>query len=147
MNQFDLKKLGESDIQISGLRIWIHGYEFPDAENSWDNNWLRATVLCGAKGAMVWATGSIIQTSELQYWLDSSKKLYEKLDGEARLDCIEPELFVIIKAETLGHLSMTVNITPDHLEQSHEFHFEIDQSYLPRLISSCSSILVKYPVK
>ena len=38
-----------------------------------------------------------------------------------------------------------VDITPDHLQQRHVFHFEIDQSYLPGLIRQCDRIVRDHP--
>jgi len=147
MNEKSLKQLGKPDIEISGLQIWIHGRQFPDSEDYWDGNWLRVTVHCGAQGASVWATGSIVHLSELYGWKESSEALHESLKGEANLDCMEPELSVSIKAESLGHLKMNVKITPNNLEQDHSFIFEIDQSYLPKLIKACSKILQSHPIK
>jgi hypothetical protein len=59
---------------------------------------------------------------------------------------MEPELSIELETEKLGHLKMSVNITPDHLYQKHNFVFEIDQSFLPKLITECKTTLEKYPV-
>jgi hypothetical protein len=47
----------------------------------------------------------------------------------------------------LGHVAITVEITPDHMNQQHWFQFELDQSYLAGLISGCRGVLEKYPIK
>jgi len=60
---------------------------------------------------------------------------------------MEPELGVALTAEGLGHITMVVAITPEHLSQTHRFTFTIDQSYLPPVIDSCRTILREYPVK
>jgi len=60
---------------------------------------------------------------------------------------MEPELSMRIDANNLGRMEMTVNITPDHLMQSHEYIFEIDQSYLPTLISECKKVLQMFKIK
>ncbi len=147
MNENHIKQLGKPDVQVSGLQIWIHGRQFPDLNDYWDGNWLRATVHCKAKGSSVWVSGPIIHLSELHGWLVSTQAMNESLKGEANLDCMEPELSVSLKAEGLGHINMEVNITPDHLSQDHKYHFEIDQSYLSELIKSCQAILQRYPVR
>lgn len=134
-------QLGKPAIEISGLKIWVHGRQFPDMEDYWDGNWLRITAHCGAQGSSVWASGPIIHLSELHEWLISARKLNETLKGEANLECMEPELSVCIQSGSLGQMEMEVNITPDHLKQEHRFRFEIDQSYLPQLISQCSRVL------
>jgi hypothetical protein len=60
---------------------------------------------------------------------------------------MEPELTVKLTAEGLGHMTMIVAITPDHLSQTHRFTFTIDQSYLPPVIDSCRTLLHQYPVE
>lgn len=140
-------KLGEPTIQIAGLQIWIHGRQFPDKEDYWDGNWLNTTVHCGARGSTVWASGSIIHLSELHRWLISARELNNTLKGEANLECMEPELSVCIKSSSHSHLEMEVNITPNHLEQEHKYHFEIDQSYLPQLIRQCNGVLESNPIR
>jgi hypothetical protein len=42
MNKFP-EILGEPDIKISGLEIWIHGNQFPDENDYWDGNWMDIT--------------------------------------------------------------------------------------------------------
>jgi hypothetical protein len=73
--------------------------------------------------------------------------MYERLSGEANLDCIEPELSVRLRAETPGHISMEVAITPDQLTQQHRLQFEVDQSYLAEMIDGSRRLLAKYPIK
>lgn len=141
-----IENLGQPSIEIAGLRIWIHGRQFPDANDYWDANWLNVTVQCGAHGSSVLVNGNIIHLSEISHFLSGVEILYKNLKGQAKMDCMEPELNVELEAENLGHIKLTVNITPDHLYQQHTFVFEIDQSYLPKLISDSKGILEKYPV-
>ncbi|MFC4159857.1 hypothetical protein [Chitinimonas lacunae] len=47
MNLRELEALGEPDLLIAGLRVWIHGSQFPNAVDYWDGNWLRVTAYCG----------------------------------------------------------------------------------------------------
>ena len=68
------------------------------------------------------------------------------LAGEAELAGYEPDLKVTLKMQRLGHLEAEVEITPDHLSQFHRFSLDLDQSYLPALITSCDAILASYPV-
>jgi hypothetical protein len=146
MNKFP-ENLGEPDIQISGLEIWIHGYQFPDLQDFWDGNWMDITAKCTSKNACVWVSGNILHLPDLKHLMTTSERIYKNLIGEAELPCIEPELSVKLKAGSLGQISMTVDITPDHLSQEHRFEFEIDQSYLPELISSCKKVLDRYRIK
>ena len=139
-------KLGEPDLKLSGLQIWIHNRQCPNDHDYWDGNWLDVTVLCRALNASVWTNGSIIHLSEIAQWLKEVEAMAISLQGEASLSCLEPKLSVTLEAKNFGHISMDVYITPD-LSQRHEFTFEIDQSYLPLLIRNCRTILKQYPIK
>jgi hypothetical protein len=141
------ENLGKPDIKIAGLEIWIHGNQYPASIDYWDGNWLDITAKCTSEGAVVWVSGNIIHLPDIEHLKSSCEHLYKNLKGKAELPCIEPNLSVEFRADTLGQISMIVNITPDHLNQDHKFNFEIDQSYLPNLISSCKRILSKYPIK
>ena len=139
--------LGAPDLQIAGLRLWVHGRQFPMADDYWDGNWLQVTVHCAAPGAHVWVTGPILHVPEIAQFLRGVEAIHASLQGEAILPCMEPELAVTLTAERLGHITLVVAITPDHLAQTHRFTFIIDQSYLPPVIDSCRAILRQYPIK
>lgn len=140
-------QLGTPDLEFEGLRIWIHGRQFPDLHDYWDGNWLRVTVHCGGNGAGVFATGSIIHLSELDRWRSEAEGLRTGLNSEAKLACIEPNLSVELKSASLGHITMDVSITPDQMTQRHWFQFNIDQSYLTPLVRQIKSILETYPIR
>ena len=143
----DKANLGKPEIKIAGLQIWIHGRQFPDLDDYWDGNWLNVTAHCESNHAGVWVSGNLIHLSEIDHLKTSATKLYKELKGKAALPCLEPELSVEFKACGLGKIDMIVNITPDPRYQKHKFLFEIDQSYLPALISSCNTILKAYQIK
>jgi hypothetical protein len=46
MNEREIENLGEPDLRVAGLRVWIHGRQFPDSQDYWDGNWLNATAYC-----------------------------------------------------------------------------------------------------
>jgi hypothetical protein len=146
MNKFP-ENLGEPDIKFSGLEIWIHGNQFPGEADYWDGNWMDITARCTAKNACVWVSGNILHLPDLKHLMSTSEKLYKTLEGEAELPCIEPNLSLKLKAGSLGQISMIVDITPDHMNQKHILEFEIDQSYLPELISSCKKVLDRFKIK
>ncbi len=140
-------KLGTPSIQIKGLKIWVHGRQFPKEMDYWDGNWLLVTVECSSHDAEVTVGGPIIHLSELKAWADAANKMQNTLSGEANLECMEPNLAVKLAIDKSGHIMMTVDISPDHLLQEHRFRFEIDQSYLPELVRSFRSVLDAYPVR
>jgi hypothetical protein len=143
----EILKADSADIRLANLLIWIHGYQFPEASDYWDGNWLRATARCSSSGAEVEVSGSFLHLPELLGWMKDCKSLYETLQGSANLGGIEPELQVALQAIRSGKIQMSVNITPDVLTQSHSFKFEIDQSYLPGFLNNCENILQKFPLR
>ncbi|MBZ2210126.1 WapI family immunity protein [Massilia soli] len=74
-------------------------------------------------------------------------KLFVALKGEAKLECMEPEIAVTLRAMSLGAIKMEVQITPDQLTQEHRFTFAIDQSYLQPLSSQCVRRLTAFPIR
>jgi hypothetical protein len=146
MNSY-VDELGEPDLDLAGFKLWVHGYQFQDADDYWDGNWLRATAVCSANAASALVSGPFIRNTEIKDWQLAVDELYLKLEGQAALDCMEPGLPVTLKAASLGSVAMDVEITPDHLTQEHKFHFSIDQSYLRRLSSQCARLLENFPIR
>ena len=142
-----IEKLGEADIEIGGLRVWVHGREFPDASDYWDGNWLNVTASCIGAGSSVYAHGSIIHLSEIAGLLHELEALYETLSGEAELKCIEPNLGVKLESKSAGHIGLTIQITPDHLSERHQFVDAMDQTFLPPIIAACRSLVERYPIR
>ena len=139
--------LGTPDISFAGLKIWINKRQFPDADDYWDGNWLYVTAFCDSFGSQVWTEGPIIHLSEIEHLLKGMENLYHTLQGEAELPCAEPNLSVKVSLDRLGNGTLTVQITPDHMTENHEYIFEVDQSYFPKVISELKTILEIYPIK
>lgn len=140
--------LGEPALKIAGFQLWVHGRQFPDAQDYYDGNWLRVTAHCGAAGASVWAQGAIIMTTDIEGFARQCRALLQGETTCAALDPIEPELRVALEAaDSRGHVRARVEITPDHLAQSHKVEFDIDQSHLPGIIRGCLRILQEHPVR
>jgi hypothetical protein len=129
------------------LKIWIVARQFPHSSDYWDGNWLDVVANCSDQGASVTARGAIIHLGEIESLRDELRRMSQILSGTAELPTIEPNLHLKLTCDHLGHIAGICNISPDHLVQSHTFHFEIDQSYLDRLIRQCEMILTEYPIK
>lgn len=147
MTQDSLSSLGEPDIKLAGFQLWVHGHEFPQADDYWDGNWLQVTAHCGDEGASVFARGPIVGLSELYAWKGECEQMQTTLKGEAKLECLETGIEVILMAAGVGHITLDVSITPNPVTQKHWFQFEIDQSYLTGLLSQLAKILASYPIK
>ena len=146
MNRY-IDELGEPHLHLAGLKLWVHGYQYRDAGDYWDGNWLNATAICSENGATVLVRGAFIRTNEIYDWQLAVDKLLADMESEAKLVCIEPEVGVTLKVRPLGTVEMEVQITPDQLTQEHRFTFAIDQSYLLPFSSQCVRLLNDFPIR
>ncbi len=138
----------EPDLNIAThFSLWVHGRAFPNAEDYWDGNWLDVLARVEADGAMVEARGTILRNSELAGFCRELEKMETTVSGRAHLECMEPNLNIAPEADALGHITAKVQITPDHLMQSHQFTFALDQTFLKPLIAACKEILARYPIR
>jgi hypothetical protein len=140
--------LGPPDLQVAGFQLWVHGRQFPESHDYYDGNWLRVTAHCGASGASIWVEGAILMVTDVAGFGDQCAAVLRGESESAVLDPVEPELNVALRvSDRLGHLRAHVEITPDHLAQSHRLEFDLDQSYLPHIITQCATIVQEYPVR
>jgi hypothetical protein len=147
-DSFKPQDLGPPDLKVAGFQLWVHGRQFPEAEDRDDGNWLRVTAHCGASGASVWAQGAILMVTDIAGFADRCTAMSRGKASSATLDPLEPELRISLEtSDRLGHLRAQVEITPDHLSQLHRMEFEIDQSYLADIIKQCSAIVHEYPIR
>lgn len=137
----------EPDLEIGGLSLWVLGWEYPDSFEYWDANWLNVLVRVAAPGAAVKAQGAFVHASEIAGFATQLAALNTTSAGEALLDCMEPNLHVKLRCEARGHVTLKVRITPEHLTQSHEFEFDLDQSYIGPLLNACEHLLSRWPVR
>lgn len=142
----DFEALGKPDLRLGPLQIWVHGRAREDSRDYWDGNWLRVTVYCSTGFARVMANGSILHLSELSSWRDQLAALHEAMRGTANLETMEEHLAASIDLKD-GKGSLRVALTGDHLSERHEFIAEIDQSYLPALLSDLHRLFDEYPLR
>ena len=148
MNFREIEELGEPDLSICGLRIWIHGRQFPDSTDYWDGNWLRVTAYCMyPHSAVRIQNDACVRLDELAGLLAGCERMYSTLSGKAELNCMEPHISVEFSASVNGHIGVKLSVTPDHINETHEYEDQIDQSYLPAIISSCQAIIARYPIR
>jgi hypothetical protein len=148
MNHQTTEQLGPPDLKAAGFQLWVHGRQFPDSSDYDDGSWLRVTAHVGAAGSSVWASGAILMVTELLLLGHEVGALPRAETQRVDWEPLEPELRVQFEqADSLGHFTMRVQITPDHLTQDHSFEFEIDQTYLRGIAEACRAIASKYPVR
>jgi hypothetical protein len=135
-------------LHIGALRIWVHGYQFPDAIDAWDGNWLNITACYEGHGTRVVVAGPILDTVSFQTFAAGLRKIHSALEGEARLESVEPNLAarVIAQGKTGGML-LRAEMTPDHMSEGHWFEQALDQSYLRSAIAACEEVLRRFPIR
>ena len=137
----------EPDLQLAGFSLWVIGRQFPDQSDYWDGNWLNVRVRVESTEALVEAHGPILHATELESFFQELQLLDNTLAGTASLKCREPNLDIAIVGNSRGQATVAIRVTPDHMTQSHEFTFSIDQTYFQPLIAKCKIILADYPIK
>jgi hypothetical protein len=139
--------LGKPDFRIGRLALWVQGWEREEAANVHDANWLRFTAWYTSKGSRVLLSGGALMTFDLEKWLEQMRALELERDGAAILAPIEPHLRVELTADSLGHLDLEVEITPDPATQEHRFREELDPSILPARLRELAEICRRFPVR
>ena len=134
------------DLVAGPLRLWVVSRPYPSSTHPHDRDWLSVVAEVGAHGALVRATGAIVMSSDFGQWGKDLRALHSSLKGEAVLDPYEPNLKASVRPrDRTGHMTLRVEITPDHMEQGHWFEETIDQSYLPTIAASCEAIAARFP--
>jgi hypothetical protein len=128
----------EPDLQLDKLKIWISGKQLE--ENDVAEKWFNIIALCESLSSKVLIQGSILCLSDIKSWIKESTSIYENLKGDANLSCIEDNLNIMLKMQSLGNISMEVSITPDPVQEYHNYIFSIDQSYLAYSDENCRVI-------
>ena len=140
------EKLGAPSLQVAGLQVWVHGREFPEAEDADDGNWLRVSAHCGAPGASIWTGGAILSVSELVSWSAQCERLQAGEVERAVLKTSEPELCAVIQKSD-GPRPPILRVDIALVGQKHSLEFELEPSELSGIVQQCSAIEERYPVR
>jgi hypothetical protein len=134
----------DPDFELAGFALWVHGWERQESADFWDANWLDITARYRSSFTTVTVSGTIILSLDIEVALAQITKLNETLSGCATFETTEPGFKLSLKAGSRGQLELVVEITPDVVDEKHEFQAEIDQSYLPAALVGLEGILARY---
>ena len=139
----------EPSIAFGPLKIWVHGRQFPDADDYWDANWLSVTARCEGSGSRVQVTESFLHLGELKQWKSEVEAFQRELSGVVELPTMEPTLKIRFEGSgsANGHFACRIDLTGDHVSEVHRFLFQADQSYLPGLLAQLAVVLREHPVR
>jgi len=119
--------------------------QYPDAENEWDNQWLRVNIAVKA-GAFNGSFTAGMMISEFKILHDYFSLLYNNLKGEIAFESIEYNLEMNIKGDGIGHFNAQVTARDDTFEGAViKFHINFDQTFLPEIINQLEDIIKTYP--
>jgi hypothetical protein len=135
-------------IELGPFQVWVHRRQFPEAQDRWDGNWLHVTAQCAQAGAIVAASGPILDAGDLRRFRDQLAAVYRAVSGQAELTSAEPNIRVLVApAAHGGHLRVRVELTPEPSAQGHWFEYVLDQRHLPATIRQLDGVLALFPVR
>ena len=135
-------------IELGDFQLTVHRRQFPDAHDRWDGNWLHVTAQCLQGGALVAASGPILEAADVRRFRDGLTELARTQTGVAELRGTEPHVVVwVAAAEGSGDLRVRVELTPDPQRQGHWFAYALDRSYLGPAIRQLDAVLALFPVR
>ena len=135
-------------VQIRGdgnaIQIEVFGYEWPDADDEYDANWLRAR--CSVTVAEFSAVLSLaLVTHDFARFADGLEQAVQLLRGTAAFSTAEAGLAVEVKFTTAGHAEVfgsvrsQTSFVPDRSLLA--FSFETDQSYLAHTVRELRAVV------
>ena len=141
------KEIGNPSFSLNNFHLWIQGRQFPASKDYWDGNWLNAIALFENENTSIKISGSFIHLQEIDNWLKELIILNKSLKGKAELKCRERNLYISLEIDAFGKICYILKLTPNHLNEKHEFELIIDQTFLNDLISSLEKILKEYDIR
>lgn len=88
-----------------------------------------------------WAVAEpVCQIGDIENWYVELDRLYNNLEGKVSFNALEQDFRIVMTGNKLGQIEMIVDISSDPITQSHQFRFELDQSYLPPLINQLKAV-------
>jgi hypothetical protein len=139
--------VSEPSFRLAGLSVWVFGYAFSDSQVYWDGNWLNVLARVETPGSWVEVTGLLLRTDDIVNFVRELEPMYRDLRGTAGLQSLEPGISAKVTCNATGHVHIVIDITPDHITESHEYKFDLDQTYLSAVLSDCKRLLDRMPTK
>lgn len=133
-----------SDATFVKVKILTLHQLYPNSTDIHDKNWLKALVEMqsgGFQGALIidlWISDFIPFKNELE-------QLYQKLEGTAHFHNIEDNITIHLTGNGHGHINVSA-ILEDFGDRHNilEINFEIDQSYIPKLVSDIQALVNRF---
>jgi hypothetical protein len=136
-------------IEQEYLSIAVLGRRYPHADNAWDANWLEVSLtvqIARYSGEFQGRVKALLSPSELLSFHNQLTELYQALHGTATLSSLEGWLEVKCVGDGRGHIDIACRLTNEPgIGDTMSFRLDIDQTYLPAILSSLDEVLAAYP--
>lgn len=136
------------DISIGALRVSVLGYQYPEARDYWDGNWLMVRTRLETSGCILEVNGPFLRCDDFERFLAGVNALEAMSAEQAELASMESYFWLGLKrVGSLGALAAEVHMTPDPLCHKHEVCFGLDMSWLPGIARQVRQVLKAYPLR
>ncbi len=129
------------------LLILVYNFTYPNSTDFSDGNWLNTRIKIKV-GGFTADYEALLSNVDFFYFKNDLEKLYTKLDGTAKFNCIEEYLQIKIKGDGLGRFAADC-IAIDKPGYGHElkFRIEFDQTEILNMVKMINSLLDEFPIK
>ena len=135
-------------IEILDLQIEVRQYQYLEANEYYDANWLDVGIRYAGLSSKIWFDEPCLLTVDLLAFRDELISLSELGTDKASLTPLEPYIRLDIKrVGSLGGLEVDLVLRPDPVCESHRLTMSADLSYLPRVIAQLNKVLAQFPVR
>ncbi len=134
------------------FRVDVLSYEYPEATEFYDQNWLNVQIRAQDQASRAGVKGAYLLTFELRDLADGARQLLAERTSEYTLTTVEPILNLSLqKCDELGHYRAEIRLQTEFdrhrsSQSIHEYRFVIDQTDLRIMEAQIQKLLQVYPV-
>jgi hypothetical protein len=137
------------EISESGdkVRVEVSEYAHHNAENDWDNNWVKSKVMVKA-GNFSGEYNAEFRTNDFVRFKVELGALYHNLSGGAVFNDLEGYLELRVLGDGNGHLELKAVVNDRVGRCGNELTFEMnfDQTYISSIVRQLNKITEAFPV-
>lgn len=128
------------------VQINLLSRSHPECDDYWDGNWIASEVELRT-GAYRASFRSDFRSEDFTSFHQSVCQLSETLRGFAKFDTMEGQLALELIGDGRGHIRVEgTSLDVAGVGNRLDFHFDIDQTYLSRIVRSLEKSISMYPV-
>jgi hypothetical protein len=143
---------GNRAVRIEGgsgqyLLIEVHYRSYPHVSDRWNSNWLNSAVEVKA-GEFSGRVACYLRADEFVRFRDQLRRLYDSLEGTAAFVTLEEQLKLTFVGDGSGRIDLE-GVLRDQagLGNTLDFHFALDQTYLPAVLTQLDALIATFPVR